>query len=139
MFYFVLPTKDCHVQSSDDHLQGLSHSPLDLLTFNTLGKNSGQRSGMRHSVLWENWWNRPLDSYIFKRKFNESQLLHLLTLRKALKPLTTGVITPSCSFLHISWQAKPSSPQMCHYTYQRTSSWRLLESCYRCSVEGSRS
>ena len=74
---------------------------------------------MRHSVLWENWWNRPLDSYIFKRKFNESQLLHLLTLRKALKPLTKMSVprdlekpqpsTKMCAWFHVPPLSKSHS------------------------------
>ena len=57
-------------------------------------RSSGQRSGMRHSVLWEKVAEqafRELD--IFRRRFYEPNFLHLLKSRKALKSLT-GISAP---------------------------------------------
>ena len=49
-------------------------------------RRSGQRSEMRHSVLWENWQNKPLEKYF--QRFYEPILLYILIYRKALTSWT---------------------------------------------------
>ena len=73
-------------------------------------RSSGWRSGVRHSVLWENWQNRPLDSEVFSGEiFYEPGFFHLPRLRKALKLLAKISApcdqqqppTKMCAWLHI--------------------------------------
>ena len=47
-------------------------------------QSSGWRPGVRPSVLWENWKNRPLDRY-FQQRILWAQFLHLLISRKTPK------------------------------------------------------
>ena len=54
-----------------------------------LERNSGWRSGVMHSVLWENCQDRPSDSYVSEMFYKPGfLLLRLPILRKALKLLT---------------------------------------------------
>ena len=66
--------------SSSTGIESLASAVSDLQTLKGI---QGGRSGMRHSVLWE---NRQID--IFRGNFYELEFLHLPILRKALKSLT---------------------------------------------------
>ena len=46
----ALPTRNWHLPSKSSKIKSW---PLQLLTFNAPERNSGWKSGMRHSVLWE--------------------------------------------------------------------------------------
>ena len=58
----ALPTENWHFLSTSTKIKSW---PLQLLTFNSPERNSGWKSGMRHSVLWEKLQNRPSDNQIF--------------------------------------------------------------------------
>ena len=74
-------------------LHGLNQETLQLLTATPPEQSSGRRSGVRPSVLWENWRNRSSDSSIFLDLW--AQLLQLLISRKILKSLM--VMSATCA------------------------------------------
>ena len=62
----ALPTEDWHLPSTSTEIKSW---PLQLLTFNGPERSSRWKSGMRHSVLWKHWQNRPSESSIFSGDF----------------------------------------------------------------------
>ena len=87
----TLPTRNWHLPPTSTKIKSW---PLQLLTFNAPERSSGWKSGMRHFVLWEKLAEqafRELD--IFRRRFYESQLLHLLIRREKLTSLLTVTST----------------------------------------------
>ena len=87
----TLPTRNWHLPPTSTKIKSW---PLQLLTFNTPRRSTGRRSGARYSVLWGKLAEqafRELD--IFRRRFYESQLLHLLIRREKLTSLLTVTST----------------------------------------------
>ena len=80
------------------HLQKQSHQLLQTVTFNTSGRSSGWRSEMRHSVLWGKTRRTDLQIYIFRRRFYESNFLHLLISRKPLNSLLAATFSQNVFF-----------------------------------------
>ena len=76
----TLPTGNWQLPSTSTKIKSL---PLQLLTFN-ITERLGWRSGIRHSVLWKNWQNRPSESWTSSGKDFESQFLHPLIHRETL-------------------------------------------------------
>ena len=93
---YLRPTsKTCHLQIDTCHL------PLHMSCFNCWPwthpeRSSGWRSGMKHSVLWENWQKRSLDSYFQEAIILWAQFLHLVISRKALKSFM--VMSAPCDY-----------------------------------------
>lgn len=58
----MLPTTGGHLPPASTQIK--SQVLLQLLSFSTPLMSTGRRGGMRHSMLWENWQNRPSDRYL---------------------------------------------------------------------------
>ena len=55
----MLSTTGGHLPPASTQIK--SQVLLQLLSFSTALTSTGRRGGMRHSMLWENWQNRPSD------------------------------------------------------------------------------
>ena len=81
----ALPTGTWHLSSMSTKIKA---HPLQLLTFNSSERSSGWKSGMRHSMLWEKLVVQAFrELNLFRRRFYESQLFHLLIPRETLTSL----------------------------------------------------
>ena len=102
----------CELEIGTWHLPkpGLSHEPLQLTTVDTPWKSSWGRSGVRCSVLWENWQNRSSERY-FKEKIFTSPVLASPCKQKSTKNLHGDI----CS----SWRAATFCKMCADYMYLR--------------------
>ena len=102
-------------------------------------RSSRQRSGMRHSVLWEKLAEQAFRYIDIFRRFYEPSFLHLLISRKTLKSLTETSTPrdeqqPSCnqqqpSAKMCAWLHVPPSPKIT-YTLTPTPLFRAVPQSY---------
>ena len=99
----ALPTEDWHLPSISTKIKSWL---LQLLSFNAPESSSGWKSGMRHSVLWEKLAEQVFTQLnLFRRRFYESQFLHLLILRETLMSLMVkSALAIRVAMIQISWE-----------------------------------
>ena len=121
----ALPTENWHLPSTSTKIKSW---PLQLLTFNSPEKNSGWKSGKRHSVLWEKMAEQAfiwLD--LFRRRFYESQFLHLLIPRETL----TSLMVTSALSIKENFTIKSQNRVAMVQTTREITRWLVQFNCCR--------
>ena len=121
----ALPTENWHLPSTSTKIKSW---PLQLLTFNSPEMNSGWKSGKRHSVLWEKMAEQAfiwLD--LFRRRFYESQFLHLLIPRETL----TSLMVTSALSIKENFTIKSQNRVAMVQTTREITRWLVQFNCCR--------
>ena len=109
---------------------------MQLSTFDTPEKSSGWTTGMRLSVLQENWWNSYFQELILR-----AQCLHLLISNKSTKSLHGDISSSSLAENLFSDKCLTAwtlpSPESHKLTFPHTPPlWSSLSEPSRCCLQG---
>ena len=88
---------ECELKCGTCHhpLQGVKHDPLKLLTHSTPRVELRGQTGVRHSVLWENWKSRFADGKIHFRFYGPHSCISSYLEKHQNPSMMTGVSVTS--------------------------------------------